>query len=129
MSDHNTILLSSRQFSTKLNDHRVEVKVRSNDTNGRNLLAYHLSGYNWHDMESLGPVDQKVEYFNNYIQTQLDHYLLTYSVIRHTYSTLIQHIRIGIVIDPIERDNISPNTRPLAAPIGNYEDQCFLILN
>jgi len=43
-SDHNTISLSSRQSSTKHNDHRVDVKVRSNDTNGWNLLENHLSG-------------------------------------------------------------------------------------
>jgi len=43
-----------------------------------------LSGYNWHEMESHGPVDQKVEYLNNYILTQLDYYLPTYSVVRHT---------------------------------------------
>jgi len=46
-SVYNTISLSSRQSSTKGNDHRVEVKVRSNDTNGRNLVANHLSGYNY----------------------------------------------------------------------------------
>ena len=57
-SDHNTILLSSRQSSTKLNEHQVEVKVRSNNTNGQNLLANVLSDYNWHEMESLGSVDQ-----------------------------------------------------------------------
>jgi len=33
-SAQNTISLSSRQSSTKCNDHRVEVKVRSNNTNG-----------------------------------------------------------------------------------------------
>ena len=35
-------------------------------------------------MESLGSVDQKVEYFNDCILTQLDYYLPTYSVFRHT---------------------------------------------
>ena len=54
----------------KRNDHRVEVKVRSNDTNGRNLLANALSDYNWYEMESLGSVDQKDEYFNDCIMTR-----------------------------------------------------------
>ena len=35
-----------------------EVKVRSNNTKGRNLLAKVFSVYNWHEMESLGSVDQ-----------------------------------------------------------------------
>jgi len=52
-------------------------------TNSRSLLANHFAGYNWHEMESLGSVDLKVEYFNNCILTQLDYYLPTYSVIRH----------------------------------------------
>jgi len=41
-SDHTTISLSSRQSSMKHNNHRVEVKVCSNDINGRNLLAKSL---------------------------------------------------------------------------------------
>ena len=87
-SDHNAILLSSRQSSTKRNDHRVEVKVCGNDTNGQNLLANTLSDFNWHEMESLRSVDQKVGYFNDCILTKLDYYSPTYSVARHTADEL-----------------------------------------
>ena len=52
--------------------------------NGRNLLANVFSVYNWHEIESLGSVVQKVEYFNECILTQLDNYLPTYSVFCHT---------------------------------------------
>jgi len=53
-SQHNFTLIKTIQHATIT----VEVKVRSNDTNGRNLLTNHLSGCNWREMESLGSVNQ-----------------------------------------------------------------------
>jgi hypothetical protein len=59
-SDHKTVAVFSGQRSNKHNDHRVEVRVRSSDTNGRNLLANALFSYDWHSMELLQSTDQNL---------------------------------------------------------------------
>jgi hypothetical protein len=60
----------------------VNVAVRINSTNGKNLLAHALLNFNWSALETIDDLDSKVAYFNNSITTLLDFYLPVHIVQR-----------------------------------------------
>jgi hypothetical protein len=85
-SDQNTVVLLSRQRSSKRHDHGVDIMVRRNYINSSNLLVNALNNYNRHKIGLLPPADQKAEYFNNCIITHLNFHLTM-----STMSTVVHH--------------------------------------
>ncbi len=53
------------------------VTVRSNDSNGKTLLAHALYNFDWSILASIDDIDLKVHYFNQCIMTFLDVFLPT----------------------------------------------------
>lgn len=83
-SDHNAILLKPEQYKCPHQSKYVEVTVRSNNRNGRNLFANALHYYDWNILETFESVNDKLDCFNNVVLSLLDYYLPTYTVKRHT---------------------------------------------
>jgi hypothetical protein len=61
---------------------RINTTMRSNSSNGRNLLAHALVNYDWHILYSFNNIDLKVAYFNETVKTLLDAFLPVYTVVR-----------------------------------------------
>ena len=68
----------------KRNDHHINVTLRSNDRNGKNLLANALVNYNWERLNRMDSVDSMVTFFNGTILTLLNTFLPVRIVRRHT---------------------------------------------
>ena len=83
-SDHNSVLYQPAVESFKNNDHQINVKLRSNDTNGKNLLAHALVNQNWNELYNITSVDTMLDYFNSHIMTMLNTFLPVRTVKRHT---------------------------------------------
>jgi hypothetical protein len=77
-------LLPTDDKPATMTNHRIKVEIRSNNRNGKNLLANALFNFDWRPLEAIDDVDLKVAYFNNSITTLLDTFLPVYSVSRHT---------------------------------------------
>jgi len=83
-SDHRTVLMQPARQNQKRNDHHINVTLRSNDRNGKNLLANALVNYNWERLNRMDSVDSMVTFFNETILTLLNTFLPVRIVRRHT---------------------------------------------
>ena len=83
-TDHNTVLTTPEEFRLTNQNKYKEVTIRSNNRNGKNLLANALYNYDWSVLEAIESVDDQLNYFNNVILSLLNYYLPVYTVKRHT---------------------------------------------
>lgn len=81
-SDHCTIVWAATTTKAIGGSRRVNVTLRSNNSNGRNLLAHALAEYDWQIMHAMDDIDGKVAYFNDVIMKLLNTYLPLYTVVR-----------------------------------------------
>ena len=83
-SDHQSVALTAKHQTNRHSENRIVVNVRTNNRNGRNLLANALYNHDWSEMELLQSVDEKADYFTNCITSYLNYYMPARSVVRHT---------------------------------------------
>ena len=76
-SDHHAVLLSPKLYKNEPSSCWRNVTVRSNDSNGKTLLAHALNNFDWSILASIDDIDLKVHYFNQCIMTFLDVFLPT----------------------------------------------------
>jgi hypothetical protein len=81
-SDHRAIVMSAKTRKAVGDSRRIITTMRSNSSNGRNLLAHALVNYDWHILHSFDNTDLKVAYFNETVKTLLDAFLPVYTVVR-----------------------------------------------
>ena len=74
-SDHCAVSLFPLNNKPQASCDRITVTVRSNSTNGKNLLAHALFNLNWNMLEAIDDIDSKVAYFNSCVTALLDFYL------------------------------------------------------
>jgi len=82
-SDHASVLVQALQNNVK-RGREVAVTVRSNDSNGKVLLAHALKSVNWSPLYRMTDVDSMTTFFNSTITTLIDRYLPERVVVRHT---------------------------------------------
>ena len=83
-SDHQVVALYPEHVQRTFKYHSINVLVRSNNMNGRILLAHELANFDWSYLEQEINVDAKALYFNNCIKSLLDTYLPIRVARRHT---------------------------------------------
>jgi hypothetical protein len=74
-SDHCSVIMLPADMNYSTRNHHITVNVRSNSTNGKNLLAHALIHHDWQTPEELEDIDSKVAYFNSSVTAYLDFYL------------------------------------------------------
>ena len=82
-SDHRTVLALPTHSNVKRGE-RCEVVVRSNDPNGKNLLARALTSINWTSLYHMNDVEAMTSYFYATVTSLVNMYLPERIVIRHT---------------------------------------------
>jgi hypothetical protein len=108
-SDHCTvILLPTDNKPATITNHRIKVEIRSNNRNGKNLLANALFDFDCRPLEAIDDVDLKVAYFNNSITTLLDTFLPAYSVTTTERKPANNRLRIqrfrSFLVSPLQDD-------------------------
>jgi len=82
-SDHRTVLTVPVSGNIKRGE-EVAVVVRSNDPNGKILLAHALNSINWTPLYNMTSVEQMTEHFYSTVTALIDKYLPERVAIRHT---------------------------------------------
>ena len=82
-SDHRTVLALPIHSNVKRGE-RCEVVVRSNDPNGKNLLARALTSINWTQLYHMNDVEAMTSHFYATVTSLVNMYLPERTVVRHT---------------------------------------------
>lgn len=83
-SDHSTVIMFPKYQLSEASSCWIDITIRSNDSNGKQLLANALANFDWSNLESIDDIDSKVQYFNSIILTLLNMFLPTRTVRRRS---------------------------------------------
>ena len=83
-SDHFSVVMQPKHSNQYPHGKRIRVLIRSNDPNGKALLANELCSFNWSRLYTLQSCEDMISMFYSTVTSMLNYFLPTRHVFRHS---------------------------------------------